>query len=386
MMPKEYERHFIYFDRSVLAQYRVSPNIYELREDDMGGILETRLYNDLDNESSEDQYVKVRFGFRRLKNNCVCIAGLLYDILELPEKDQLIWRGNMLNNPGFAQEDPAFERWIHRYIEGSWDIEDGPRIQIERHVKSIRALTHLTLGRPLFRFEENILINYPISQNEDAYDKAHLELYRLIIDGLDKDALGLLACKLKIPLSDSKKTLNSLKELLPYDLIPIIHKPLKKCSKERSDIHGVPSEMGTIPVFDRFHRDLIEIAASLEELNKWLEKTLSADSVACLEREEWMKGLSPKFIGPPKPEFKLNELRKAEDKTIESVEFGEEGEMKGVHGHEGMIFHFTDGTSMSILVGSNVGNLAHKSNEIKEEEFKTDLMVFWAPSIQKKIE
>jgi len=383
-MPKKYEKHFIYFDRSVLAQYRASPNIYELKEDDMGGILETKLYNDLENYSSGNQYVKVRFGFRRLENNCICIAGLSYDVQELPEKDQFIWRGNVLKDPAFAQEDPAFERWIHRNIEGSWDVEDGPRIQIDRFVKSIRALTRLTLGRPLFRFEENTLINYPVAENADAYDKAHLELYRLIIDGLDRDALVLLASKLKIPLSDPKKTLNSLKELLPQNLIPIIHKPLKKCSNERSDIHGVPSEIGSIPAFDRFHRDLCEIAKSLEELNKWLENTLSADSVACLEREEWMKWLSPKFIGPPRPEFKMNELRKAEGKTIKSVEFGEEGEMKGVHGREGMIFHFTDGTSMSILVGSNVGNLAHKIKEIQEEDFITDLMIFWAPSIQKK--
>lgn len=386
MMPIKYEQHFLYFDRSVLAQYRASPHIFGLKEDDMGGILETALDDDdLDNDLSENQYVRVRFGFRKLRNNCVCIAGLRYDVQELPEKDQFIWRGNMLNSPRFAQDDPAFERWIHRYIEGSWDVEDGPRIQIDQYVKLIRSLTLQTLGRHLFRFEENTLINYPISENTDAYDKAHLELYRLIVDGLDNNALVLLADKLKIPLSDPKKTLNSLKELLPKDLIKIIHNPLKKCSNERSDIHGVPSELGSFPAFDTFHRDLIEIAKSLEELNKWLENSLSVDSKACLEREEWVKGLSPKFIGPPRPEFKLNELRKAEGKSIKSVEFGGEAEMKGVHGREGMIFHFSDGTSMSILVGSNVGNLAHKFKDMKEEEFKTDLMVFWAPSIQKEI-
>jgi hypothetical protein len=365
-----------------LAQYRASPHIYDLKEDDMGGILETALYDDSDNNLSEKQYVRVRFGFRRLENNCVCLAGLRYDVQKLPEKDQFIWRGNMLDNPRFVQDDTAFERWVHRYIEGSWDVEDGPRIQIDRYVKLIRAVTLLTLGRPLFRFEENTLINYPITENADAYDKAHLELYRLIIDGLDIDVLALLADKLKVPLSDSKKTLNSLKELLPQDLIPIIHKPLKKCSSERSDIHGVPSEIGSFPAFDIFHRDLIEIAKSFEELNKWLENSLSVDSEACLEREEWMNGLSPKFIGPPQPEFKMTELRKAEGKTIKSVEFGEEAERKGVHGSEGMIFHFTDGTSMSILVGSNADDLVRKFKDLKQEEFRTDLMVFWAPSIQ----
>jgi hypothetical protein len=100
MMPIKYEQHFLYFDRSVLAQYRASPHISSLKEDDMGGILETALDDvNSDNDLSEDQYVRVRFGFRKLKDNCVCIAGLRYDVQELPEKDQFIWRGNMLNNP-----------------------------------------------------------------------------------------------------------------------------------------------------------------------------------------------------------------------------------------------------------------------------------------------
>jgi len=120
MIPRKYEQHFLYFDRSVLAQYRASPHVFCLKEDDMGGILETAIYNNnLDKSLSKNQYVKVRFGFRRLKNDCVCLAGLRYDVQELPEKDLLIWRGNMLNNPKFAQDDPAFERWVRRNIEGS---------------------------------------------------------------------------------------------------------------------------------------------------------------------------------------------------------------------------------------------------------------------------
>lgn len=385
MIPIKYERHFLYFDRSVLAQYRASPHLYNLKEDDMDGVLETASDDgNINGDLSDNPYVRVRFGFRRCANNCVCLAALCYDVQELPEKDLFIWRGNMLDDPKFVQNDPAFERWVSRYMEGSWEVEDGPRVQIDRLVKLIRALTHQTLGRPLFRFEENTLINYPVTENSDAYDKAHLELYRLIIDGLDNETLGLLADRLKISLSDPKKTLNSLKEMLPKELISIIHKPLKKCSNERSDIHGIPSDLRSFPAFDTFHRDLIDIAKSLEELNKWLEDSLSADSKACLRREEVMNGLFPKFIGPPRPGFKMDELKKAEGKTIKSVEFGEEAERQGVHGSEGMIIHFTDGSSMTILVGSNASNLAHKFKSMKPEEFQTDLMVFWAPSIQKK--
>jgi hypothetical protein len=121
---------------------------------------------------------------------------------------------------------------------------------------------------------------------------------------------------------------------------------------------------------------------SLEELNKWLENLLSVDSKACLRREEVMSGLFPKFIGPPRPEFKLDELKKAEGKSIQSVEFGEV-KRHGAHQSEEMILHFSDGSSMAILVGSNVGNLAHIFKDMNPEDFRTDLMVFWAPSIQR---
>lgn len=386
MIPTKYEKHLLYFDRSVLAQYRASPHLYSLKEDDMGGVLETaETASDdetIDESLTDKPWVRVRFGFRRLANNCTCVAALLYDVQDLSEKDLFIWRGNMLDNPKFSQDDLAFERWVKRYLEGSWEVEDGPRVQIDRLVKLIRALTIQTLGRPLFQFEENALINYPVTENADAYDKAHLELYRLIIDGLDKKTLVLLADKLKISLSDPTKTLNSLKEILPRDLMPIIHKPLKKCSNERSGIHGVPSELRSFPAFNTFHSDLIEIAMSLEELNNWLENSLSVDSNACLRREEVMSGLFPKFIGPPRPEFKLEELKKAEGKCIQSVEFGEV-ERHGAHQSEEMILHFSDGSSMAILVGSNVGNLAHKFKDMNPEDFHTDLMVFWAPSIRR---
>jgi len=263
-------------------------------------------------------------------------------------------------------------------------VENGPKPQIERFVKLIRALTKETLGEPLFHFEENPLINYPVAENTDAYSQAHLELYRLLIDGLSKKSLEHLASRIGVSLTDSSKTLNSLKEILPDDLVTKVHDPLKKCSKERNDKHGVPSEASkTFPAFDTFQADLTEIASALSELNQWLETVLSADSKACLDRENAVASF-PKFIGLPLPEFKLGEIRKSEGKTIKSVEFGRVESDPDLHNSEEIVFHFTDGSSMAILVGSNAQDLSDEFIGMKPNDFNVDLIIFWAPSISKK--
>jgi hypothetical protein len=75
-----------------------------------------------------------------------------------------------------------------------------------------------------------------------------------------------------------------------------------------------------------------------------LEERLSADSEACLKREV-MTRLFPKFIGHPHLEFKLEELKKAEGKTIQSVEFGEVEILAYIREMRSFAFHrwFFDG-------------------------------------------
>lgn len=373
------ERLLVPFHRTVLCHYRASPELYYLKEDDMGGSLKT--IHDGDTETSGDQparnWFQVRFGFRRLKDGRVCVAAFGPDVEKLPDQERLIWRGHLIENPTFAPSDPAFRRWVDRYLSASWAVEDGPRPKIERLVKLIRALTRSTLGVPLLRFDGNPLINYPVAENTDAYAKAHLELYRLLIDGLDLDALKTLADRLKTELQNPSKTMNSLKEVLPPDLVPKVYEPLKKCYDERQKNHGVPGQpASSFPAFDEFHKDMTMIAAGLAELNGWLEAVLFADSEARLKRENTMSGLFPQFIGPPRPESKLNDLRQAQGKTIQDVEFGE------VEGNsESMVLHFADGTSLAIEVGSNARELALDLEGLDAKDFETDLMVFWAPAV-----
>jgi hypothetical protein len=53
----------------------------------MGGVLETVSDNeDIDEDLSDNSYVRVRFGFRRYANNRVCLAALRYDVEDLPKR------------------------------------------------------------------------------------------------------------------------------------------------------------------------------------------------------------------------------------------------------------------------------------------------------------
>ncbi|MGE0682808.1 MAG: hypothetical protein AB7P69_18140 [Candidatus Binatia bacterium] len=381
----EYE-HLFYFDRAVLASYRASPDLYRLVEDDMGGEL-TTFHNGEDDNSLPTKYAwfRVRFGLRRLRDGRVCIAAFGPDLKELPEQHLKIWSGHHIESLIFAEQDPAFERFANRFLEGHVGTQSGPLERILDLIELIRSLTRQTLGRPLCRSLQHPLLHYPVAENTDAYAKAHLELYRLLIDGLDSQALRYLADKLQITVSDPSKTLNTIKELLPSELVPIVHASLKKCVEERNKIHGVSEKpISPFPAFDTFRSAIETIADGLSEFKTWLEGQLASDAEACLSRENALYWTFPKFRGPPLPEIKRTELQRAIGKTIQSVEFGEVDTPLGAHQSEAIILHFKDGSSMAIRVGSNAINLADKFPELKPEDVYTDLMIFWAPSIDKE--
>ena len=219
MIPVEYEKYFEYFDRSVLNIYRSSSHIYQVIEDDMGG--EIRVTSTWDKQDKEKHpYIELKFGFRKLKDNTTCITLFIPTLKDkIAQNDFSKWIPFHIRNPEFADNDPCFKRFIERYIYGSWDVENGPKFEIIRLIELISTLTKYTLGIAFFKYPENILLNYPSSENTEEYTKANLELYRLVIDGMQKDAIVKLSEYWDMELTDEKKRLNSLKELLPLVLL-----------------------------------------------------------------------------------------------------------------------------------------------------------------------
>jgi hypothetical protein len=375
------DRLLVYFDRAVLAKYRDSPNLYTLVEDDMGGLLRTVPCEDIC-----VPYIEMRFGFRRLADGSTCLAVFAPDLKRLDASDFNVWMGHFIEHPVFAVSDSAFERWRARYLEGSWEADDGPRIHLERLVRLLRALTAQTLGIPLFRSEGNPHLNYPDAENTYAYTKAHLELSRLLIEGLNGEAVKLIADHIGKSLTDPSKTLNSLREILPKDLHSVVYEPLHRCNRERNAVHSDPSlPVETFEAFKAFNNDLALLESALRALTSWLESLLNADAENCLRREEVMQGAFPHFSQCPPPPYASGELMKAVGKTISAIEYGHQITHPDVHQAEAVVVHFSDGTSMAIIIGSNASNVASQYDGLKSSDFSADFMFFWAPASCKTV-
>jgi hypothetical protein len=86
---------------------------------------------------------------------------------------------------------------------------------------------------------------------------------------------------------------------------------------------------------------------------------------------------APTLVGPPEPQDKMGTIQHAVGKTIASVEFGRVEPREKVHDTEAIVLHFTDGTALSIEVGSNASNLSGEDSGLSPRDFSTDLMVFW---------
>lgn len=382
----KHEEYFQYFDRAALNFYRTNSHAYELIEDDMGG--EIRISNQWD-ENMENQfpYIELKFAFRKLVHKIICIGVFMPSFKDkVSEKDYSKWTGFHIKEPKFHEDNYEFDRWVNRYINGSWEVEDGPKVQIERELKLINSLTNIQFNSPFFRHDEYRLVNYPIAENSEEYTKSVLELYRLIIDGMEKDTIIKLARFLKKKLADEKKRLNSFKEVLPKELIETIYKPFNLINQKRMPIHGIPSKgIVAFPAFDTFNTDLKSINNALIELKRWLETVFNLSAESCLKRLGSLS-IFPKLTKPPKPEYKLLKAQRMVGKQVERIEFGETEFHKDVHSGEAINIYFSDGTAVTIIIGSNAYNIASEYEDIKPSDIHTDLMLFWAEKLQNKNE
>jgi hypothetical protein len=377
------ERFLAYFDRIVLIRYRSRPDLFRVEEDDMGGELESI--------SEEAPYFRVRFGFRELSDGRICVAAFTPDFEKIPDSELHAWHADVIMSPVFALEDQAFKRWSERNLFGNWNSEDGPLRNLKRELELVQAMTRFEFGEPLFSDADNPALRYPIAENSEAFALAQLELFRLVIDGLSLDVLVSLSKKLNIILPTLKEgerrgTMNTLKVILPMELHEMVHEPVRACSIERNKLHGV-KPAHAFAAFKEFHQHAKAIHASIAGLRQWLEEALILNAEKCLKREQAMKYF-PRFNGPLRPEFKHGDFQCAVGKTIAKIEAGEFIAEEGSHRHsrEALVLHFTDGTALSIDVGSNAGNLESDFEGLDASMFSVDLIPTWAPNPREKEE
>ena len=373
-----------FFEANVLNFYTSHPDKYELDADSFEGVLKTTnaYFNKLESSGRLNESIRIRFGYHSKKDGTLCIAVVLSDLKEAPEIEQRKWGPFLIDKSSLSEEDSRFKMWYDRYIEGSWEVESGPRKRLSCIIEKINACCKTLVDEPLYTAVPDNSIIYPISQNSHAYEEAHQRLYGFLVDSLSRE------CLLEFANLRNKTILDAKNMRLPtllrhvfseFDKQSKLHTLLAKVSEKRSKpSHGVRDPAEESKAFENFWSDL-EIAVEVYvELLALIESEFSVSSEHELRRHEIVEGL-PKIVGDVESHFSICQSEKMEGKTVEKVWFGMREEIEDVHQSEVLYMQFADGEVLAIQIGSNALNLLY-SKGIKPNELSTDLILTWVPA------
>lgn len=375
-----------YFDPQVLACYRNEPHKYSVASDNFEGTLSvtSEYYRELEAAGKTSEYVSVRFGYRTLRDGNLAIVAWLPDLIEKSTAHVPRWVAFQLKSPKWTKDhDERFENWVRRYVEGCWNVDNGPLFYLGEAIRTINGLTSELVGIPLYKHEIATTLGYPAAENAHRYQDAHKELYGYFIDGLDKKCIVALGSKLgRTLLVSSKKTVESVTELFPRlaTSLNFISATKLVSVQRRLAAHGVRPRAESFPAFSQFTKDLFLCLKAVKELLAMLEKEFGVSGEEATKRHEAQKWL-PRITRPPKANYSIIQALRMKNKTIQKVEVGFREEIKGVHTSEALVIYFTDGSIMGLQTGSNVGNLATDENHLHPEDFNVDFAVNWVPEL-----
>jgi hypothetical protein len=121
----------------------------------------------------------------------------LPDLIEKSKAHVERWAAFRLKNPEWTTDhDERFSNWLRRYVEGCWDVDNGPLFYLGETIQTVNGLTSELVGIPLYKHEIDPTLGYPAAENTHRYQDAHNVLYGYFIDGLDKKYISALASKL----------------------------------------------------------------------------------------------------------------------------------------------------------------------------------------------
>ena len=366
-----------YFDQQVLAAYRNESDKYLLETDSFEGVLTTR--------GSDGEYFRIRFGYRTLLSGELAITALLSDLNDAIGQQQR-WRGFLLTDPVWREEtDNRFEMWVKRYLEGSWDVDNGPLFQLSEMMKTINALTSEILGVQLYKFTLPGSVSFPAAENTHAYQDSHRKLYGYLVDGINKECLEVLCKYVGKPVNlSAMRSLGAMMDSLPSLQASGHFKTATDLVSEQRRLasHGVRAAASRIAAFDQFTRDLQACVGGLEEVLKALEALLQVTGESARRRVE-AKSHIPQVQHLVANLSDLKNTARMVGKTIRKVEIGERQRWENVHGSELITIEFDDGTLLSIDTGSNAGNLCTTDSILTPDQFHVDYLLFWVPPLQK---
>jgi hypothetical protein len=379
-------RHVLgYFDQQVLAAYRNEPEKYVVETDSFEGrlTLTNSYYEELEETSRSGEYLDFRFGYRSLANGDLALVLWLPDFKKAT-KHQDKWMGFLLRDPVWTPDaDDRFLKWVMRYLEGSWDIDNGPRQCIAETQNAINGLTKEIVGVPLYKHVIDASLSFPAAENTHRYQDAHRILYGYFIDGIDKECLAKLAIHSGNPANfGSDKTITAVIRLLPKLKAPSKFSEAASLVSEqrRAAAHAVRPRAERFAAFATFTNDLSLCLDALKELLEELEALLGVTGTAAQNRND-AKTRLPHIEKPVHDFASVRRASEMKGKTIQRVECGIREDIKGLHGSECLHIHFTDGTILGIDIASNVFNITSSRNDLLPEEFQTEFLLTWVPSL-----
>jgi hypothetical protein len=385
---KSVEHLLAYFDQQVLAAYRNEPHKYRIESDYFEGELRTttEYYRELETAGKVDTAISVRFGYRSLRDGKLAIVAWVPDLYRKSEA-HIQWSGFRLSKPEWAPDyDERFDNWFRRYIEGSWEVDNGPLHHLAEAIGVINSITVELVGVPLYEREIDRTLSYPAADNSHRYQDSHAALYGYLIDGLNKECISSLAARLgrNIKVGD-KKTIEALTTLFPdLKCSPTFLTASNLVSEQRRlASHGVRAAAKQLPAFSQFTKDLYLCSKAIGELRTTIESEFRVKGDEMNERQR-AKNFLPKIARPSDPHYSITQASRMEGKTIQKVDFGFREKGEGVHLSEVLIIYFTDGSIMGLNTGSNAANISSGENGLRPEDFHVDFMVHWVPEQSKR--
>lgn len=370
-----------FFNPAVLAPYREQADKYTITTDHFEGrvTVTSAYFAQLDEAARDREYIDVKFGYRTLKDGDLSIAAYLPDLVDHSPNHLDRWRPFVVDAADWVEEDQdvRFSLWYRRYLEGDWNVENGPAFQLVSEINLINGLSREAVGTRLFAVDDPN-ISYPAAQNTHRYEDAHRELYSLLIDGLDKGAIEELGKRLGRPINaQNSRTRDALAQIVPAATAAVFADPLENISAQRRlASHKVRPAAKPMRAFEQFTADLESCYSGLRHLRIALASELKMDADQAMKRQDALEHL-PRIVRSPEANYSVNDAARMEGRTISKVEFGFRHDIEGVHQSELLLIYFSDGSIMGIDTGSNAANLRDKPSQ--PEEFHVDFRMHWVP-------
>jgi hypothetical protein len=330
-----------------------------------------------------DPYLNVSFGFRGCISGEWAVAAYVPDLAKASPGEAQLWSGfEILGEDGFVSDDRRFQKWWSRYILGRWEVDDGPIAKLDALVRQFNAIAQGVVNAALFSVSDVRALSFPSAQNTHRYQHAHAEVYKLIIDELNKEAIKMLGEKLGILVkTDNENTLKALKLLFPDASVwQTVRGPFDRVANQRRlASHKERPQAEAFAAFEEFGKDIRDLILGMEAIRDDLAKRLNVNVARCEERASAMRSL-PTFDmkRPTQSSYSIFKALQMEGKTVQRVRTGEVISEPGCPETEALVIEFSDGSLMSIDAACNLSQIIHR-DKIEPEDLHITLWVTYVP-------